>query len=243
MLLHWFLCFWGNLAGALFLMAIIFGCMYGSSRQHVDTLLTDRLLVDGGVFEADPFLSAVQTYVHKKQAVPAFYQIFLKAIGCNWLVCLACYLGMQGRDLASKVIGLWWPIFAFVSLGLDHVVANMFIIPMGIWLQTPDVTVGLYIWKGTVPACPFHFHDYQLATLTRVFVQVLFPLHSVTCSVAPCFVVCITGGCTAVENNPLLWMVCTTARTLACQLLRGHASARKTWSMGKLGQSPRIEQV
>ncbi|KAJ4394448.1 hypothetical protein N0V93_003666 [Gnomoniopsis smithogilvyi] len=132
MLIHWVLCFWGNLAGALFLMAIIFGY--------------------GGVFEADPFLSAVQTFVHKKQAVPAFYQIFLKAIGCNWLVCLACYLGMQGRDLASKVIGLWWPIFAFVSLGLDHVVANMFIIPMGIWLDTPDVTVGLYIWKGIIPA-------------------------------------------------------------------------------------------
>lgn len=108
--------------------------------------------LDGGVFEADPFLSAVQTFVHKKQVVPAFYQIFLKAIGCNWLVCLACYLGMQGRDLASKVIGLWWPIFAFVSLGLDHVVANMFIIPMGIWLDTPDVTVGLYIWKGISPS-------------------------------------------------------------------------------------------
>ena len=26
MLLHWFLCFWGNLAGALFVMAIIIGC-------------------------------------------------------------------------------------------------------------------------------------------------------------------------------------------------------------------------
>lgn len=113
------------------------------------TLHANLHVTDGGVFDADPFRTAVQEFVHKKQAVPAFYQIFLKAIGCNWLVCLACYLGMQGRDLASKVIGLWWPIFAFVSLGLDHVVANMFIIPMGIWVQTPDVTVTLYIWKGT----------------------------------------------------------------------------------------------
>lgn len=68
---------------------------------------------------------------------------------------------MQGRDLASKVIGLWWPVFAFVSLGLDHVVANMFIIPMGIWLETPDVTVVLYIWKGTISV-----HSASVAVLT-----------------------------------------------------------------------------
>jgi formate/nitrite transporter FocA (FNT family) len=43
---------------------------------------------------------------------------------------------------------MWPPIFAFVALGFDHVIANMFIIPMGIWLGTPDLTVGLYIWKG-----------------------------------------------------------------------------------------------
>lgn len=59
---------------------------------------------------------------------------------------------MQGRDLASKIIGIWWPIFGFVSLGFDHVVANMFFVPMGIWLHTPKCSVGLYIWKGIIPA-------------------------------------------------------------------------------------------
>lgn len=32
------------------------------------------------------------------------------------------------------------------------VVANMFFVPMGIWVNTPDVSVGLYIWKGIIPA-------------------------------------------------------------------------------------------
>lgn len=146
MLLHWLLCFFGNLAGALFLVAVIFGY--------------------GGVFDTDPFLTAVQNFVHKKQAIPTFHQVFLRAIGCNWLVCLACYLGMQGRDLASKVIGLWWPIFAFVSLGLDHVVANMFLIPMGIWLHTPDVTVALYIWKGKT-AIGLHQMHIDMLTINR----------------------------------------------------------------------------
>jgi formate/nitrite transporter FocA (FNT family) len=67
------------------------------------------------------------------------------------MVCLGCFLGASGRDYASKVVGIWWPIFAFVSLGLDHVVANMFFVPMGIWQGAP-ITVGLYIYKGIIPA-------------------------------------------------------------------------------------------
>ena len=47
---------------------------------------------------------------------------------------------------------MWWPIFAFVVLGLEHVVANMFYMSLAIWLKTPDLTVGLYIWKGMIPA-------------------------------------------------------------------------------------------
>lgn len=58
---------------------------------------------------------------------------------------------MEAKDLVSKVVAMWWPIFAFVSLGLDHVVANMFFIPLGIWLGTPGLTVWLYIWKGKTP--------------------------------------------------------------------------------------------
>lgn len=65
-------------------------------------------------------------------------------------MCLACYLGLQAKDLTSKVVGMWWPIFAFVTLGLEHVVANMFFIPIGLFLGTPGLTVPLYIWKGTV---------------------------------------------------------------------------------------------
>jgi formate/nitrite transporter FocA (FNT family) len=48
--------------------------------------------------------------------------IFLRGVGCNWLVCLGVFFSLQARDLTSKVVGLYWPIFAFVSLGFDHVV-------------------------------------------------------------------------------------------------------------------------
>ena len=40
----------------------------------------------------------------------------------------------------------------FVALALDHVIANMFFIPIAIWNGAPGVTVGLYIWKSMIPA-------------------------------------------------------------------------------------------
>ncbi|AEO66287.1 uncharacterized protein THITE_119017 [Thermothielavioides terrestris NRRL 8126] len=90
--------------------------------------------------------------LHRRCCPPrAWHQIFLRGIGCNWLVCLACFLGTQAKDLGSKLAGVWWPTFAFVALGLDHVVANMFFIPIGIHLGTPGLSVGLYIWKGIIP--------------------------------------------------------------------------------------------
>ncbi|KAI9752922.1 MAG: hypothetical protein M4579_005408 [Chaenotheca gracillima] len=132
MLRHWAITFFGNLAGSLFVACIVAGY--------------------GGIFSAEPYKSEALSYATKKQVTPMWHQIFIRGIGANWLVCLACFLGMSGRELSSKIVGIWWPITAFVSLGLDHVVANMFFIPIAIFVGSPDITVGLYIWKGIIPA-------------------------------------------------------------------------------------------
>ena len=100
------------------------------------------------MFDESPYREVVISNAKQKQVDLKFHQIFLRAIGGNWLVCLACFLGVQAKDLTSKVVGMWWPIFVFVALGLEHVVPNMFFIPMGLFLGTPGLTVPLYIWKG-----------------------------------------------------------------------------------------------
>ncbi|KAK0632749.1 Formate/nitrite transporter-domain-containing protein [Immersiella caudata] len=132
MLLHWLLCFWGNFAGCLFVMSIFMGY--------------------GGIFDHEPYRGQVIAFVTAKQLDPQWHQIFIRAIGCNWLVCLGIFMGMQGKDVVSKVTGMYMPIFIFVMLGFDHVAANMFFIPLGIWLGTPGLSIGLYIWKGMIPA-------------------------------------------------------------------------------------------
>jgi formate/nitrite transporter len=61
------------------------------------------------------------------------WSAFLKAIGCNWLVNLAILLGICADDLIGKFFGIWFPIMAFVSSGLEHSIANMYFIPAGIF--------------------------------------------------------------------------------------------------------------
>jgi len=74
-------------------------------------------VIDGGLFDGKLYREESLHFAYKKQVEPEWYQIFLKGIGANWLVCLACFLGCSGRDYVSKVVGIWWPTFAFVSLG------------------------------------------------------------------------------------------------------------------------------
>lgn len=132
MLLHWFITFWGNLAGSLFVMAVIIGY--------------------GGTFSQPAYHARAVTFATAKAITPAWHQVFLRGIGANWLVCLAAYLSFMGREFFSKVVGIWWPTFAFVMLAFDHVVANMFYIPLGIFVGTPGLTVGHYIAYSMIPA-------------------------------------------------------------------------------------------
>lgn len=50
---------------------------------------------------------------------------------CNILVCIAILMGTAAKDVAGKVLAIWFPIFAFVIGGFEHIVANMFYIPTG----------------------------------------------------------------------------------------------------------------
>ncbi len=65
---------------------------------------------------------------------------FLRAIGCNWLVCLGVWLALSATDVTGKILAILFPITAFVALGFDHVVANMFFLPAGMMLHTGGVT-------------------------------------------------------------------------------------------------------
>jgi formate/nitrite transporter len=65
----------------------------------------------------------------------SFSEAFCRGIACNWLVCLAVWLAIAGKDAISKIFGVYFPIMAFVASGFEHSVANMYFIPMGLFLK------------------------------------------------------------------------------------------------------------
>ncbi|CAE7057039.1 unnamed protein product [Rhizoctonia solani] len=126
---NWLLVLFGNLTGSLFFAGV--------------------LVKASGILSAEPYPTYVRSFVLHKAMDPHWYQIFLRGIGCNWLVCIAVWQAMAATDVISKIVAIFIPIFTFVAAGFDHVVANMFFIPLGIMMGA-DMTVADYIKKSLI---------------------------------------------------------------------------------------------
>ena len=74
------------------------------------------------------------------------WSAFMKGIGCNYLVNLAILLGICADDAAGKFFGIWFPIMAFVSMGLEHSIANMYFIPAGLFTAGITNTATSVTW-------------------------------------------------------------------------------------------------
>lgn len=70
-------------------------------------------------------------------------EAFVRAVGCNWMVCLAVWMALASRQVIGKIFAIFFPIMGFVAIGFEHCVANMYFIPSGIILSS---------WAGLAPA-------------------------------------------------------------------------------------------
>lgn len=71
-----------------------------------------------------------------------FAEAVLRGVGCNWLVCLAVWMALSAKEIAGKILAIFFPIMAFVALGYEHCVANMYFIPLGLFLKSTPAATG-----------------------------------------------------------------------------------------------------
>jgi formate transporter len=64
-----------------------------------------------------------------------FVQALLLGVLCNTLVCLAVWLALGARTTSDKVLAVIFPVSAFVAVGFEHSVANMYFIPLGLMVK------------------------------------------------------------------------------------------------------------
>ncbi|KAL4858446.1 putative formate transporter [Chlorella vulgaris] len=84
-----------------------------------------------------------------KTAAP-FKEVFLKAICANWFVCLAVWQCLATNSFGGKFIACLGPVSAFVCIGLEHCIANIFFVPLGIACGA-NVTLQQFITLNLIP--------------------------------------------------------------------------------------------
>lgn len=85
------------------------------------------------------------------KATLPFDQALFLGILCNVLVCLAVWLALGARTTTDKVLAILFPVSAFVVAGFEHSVANMYLIPLGLFVKAWG-PAAMWAQLGTDPA-------------------------------------------------------------------------------------------
>lgn len=95
-----------------------------------------------------------------------FVQAIALAAFCNALVCIAVWLTYSARSTADKILAIIPPIAAFVAAGFEHSVANMFFIPMGLFVKANSSFVADHPVAGISHLTWRHFFVDNLVPVT-----------------------------------------------------------------------------
>ncbi|MBI3246640.1 MAG: formate/nitrite transporter family protein [Deltaproteobacteria bacterium] len=123
LLRNWGIVYLGNLLGALATALLMYASAqytFGNGAVGLVALETARAKTSLG------FLQAVSLGVF-----------------CNALVCLAVWLCLGAHSTTDKILALLFPISAFVTVGFEHSVANMYFIPLGLFVKTDTAFLAL----------------------------------------------------------------------------------------------------
>jgi formate/nitrite transporter len=87
--------------------------------------------LSGTLHLADGSIAATAVSIASAKVALPFGEAFVRGILCNALVCLAVWMCFAARSVADRILAIVFPISAFVALGFEHSVANMYLIPVG----------------------------------------------------------------------------------------------------------------
>jgi formate/nitrite transporter len=136
---NWVFVYIGNLIGAL-----IYAALYAATSTKFFTDAPDAV----GAKVAAVAVAKVVPYMHAGEA--GWATAFVKGLLCNWMVSLGSVMALISRATIGKIVAAWLPIMAFVAMGFEHCVVNMFAIPAGIMLGAP-VTVSQWLEWNQIP--------------------------------------------------------------------------------------------
>jgi formate/nitrite transporter len=133
---NWAWVFLGNLIGS-----IIYGALLAIALTNMGKI------EPAGVASRIVALAEAKTVGYAAFGAAGMVTVFVKAILCNWMVCLGVVLAMCTSSTIGKIAAAWMPIFLFFAQGFEHTVVNMFIIPTGMMLGAKVTIADWWLWN------------------------------------------------------------------------------------------------
>jgi formate/nitrite transporter len=133
---NWSWVFLGNLIGS-----IAYGALLAIALTNMGT--TEPT----GVAARIVAIAEAKTVGYAAIGTAGMVTAFVKAILCNWLVCLGVVLAMTTNSTIGKIAAAWMPITVFFAQGFEHAVVNMFVIPTGMLLGAKVTFADWWLWN------------------------------------------------------------------------------------------------
>lgn len=128
--------FLGNLIGS-----IAYGVLLAIALTNMWTI------VPAGVAARIVAIAEAKTIAYEAMGFAGLVTAFVKAILCNWLVCVGVVMAMTSSSTLGKIVGAWLPISVFFAQGFEHTVVNMFIIPTGMLMGAKITVAQWWLWN------------------------------------------------------------------------------------------------
>ncbi|HZE83162.1 MAG TPA: formate/nitrite transporter family protein [Puia sp.] len=140
MLKNLFWVFTGNLAGSL-LFAVLYWAASSEMGTKAELGAIEKMLVTA---------AENKTIVYASHGAAGLFSAFVKAILCNWMVCMGVVMALTSKSTIGKILAAGIPIFIFFALGYEHAVVNMFVIPAGMMFGAKVSIAGWWFYNQLI---------------------------------------------------------------------------------------------
>jgi formate transporter len=133
---NWGWVFLGNLIGS-----VVYGALLAIALTNFGAT------APAGVAAKIVAIAEAKTTGYEALGYAGLITVFVKAILCNWMVCLAIVAAMTTSSTIGKIACAYMPVFIFFAQGFEHSVVNMFMIPTRMMMGA-KITVGeWWLWN------------------------------------------------------------------------------------------------
>ncbi|SDN77058.1 formate/nitrite transporter family protein [Alkalicoccus daliensis] len=80
-----------------------------------------------------------------------FMELLVRGILCNILVCLAIWCAFKLKSDTAKLIMIFWCLFAFITSGFEHSIANMTLLSIGLLVPHPETVTLAGMAHNLIP--------------------------------------------------------------------------------------------